>query len=188
MSDDIKQLALETEQHMNMAIEAMESDFQSIRTGRASPALVEKMHVEYYGTHVTLQSMATISVPEPQMLMIKPFDPSTIKIIEKAISASDLKLTPSNDGKVIRLVLPALTLERRKEIAKHVHKRLEEAKVAVRNARREAMETLKEYEEGDLISEDDHKRGKAEIEALTHKLTGRADEIAVRKEKEITEL
>ena len=188
MSDDIKDLVLETEQRMNKALEAMENDFLTIRTGRASPALVERLHVEYFGTYVTLQSMATISVPEPQMLMIKPFDPSTIKLIEKAISASDLKLTPNNDGKVIRLVLPPLTLERRKEIAKHVHKRLEEAKVAVRNVRREAMETLKEYEEGDLISEDDHKRGKQDMEGLTHKVTGKADDIAARKEKEITEL
>ncbi|MBX7212766.1 MAG: ribosome recycling factor [Thermoflexales bacterium] len=173
---------------MNKAIEAMDNDFHAIRTGRASPALVEKLQVEYYGSHVALQTLATISVPEPQMLLIKPFDPGTIRIIEKAISASDLKLTPNTDGKVVRLVLPPLTLERRREIARHVHKRLEEAKVQIRNQRRDAMEMLKEYEEGDLISEDDHKRGKQEIENLTHKMTAHADEVAARKEKEITEL
>ena len=188
MSDDIKQLAQETEQHMNKAIEAMESDYQSIRTGRASPALVEKMHVEYYGTHVTLQSMATISVPEPQMLMIKPFDPSTIKIIEKAISASDLKLNPSNDGKVIRLVLPALTLERRKEIAKHVHKRLEEARITVRHSRQDAMKLLKEYEDESMITEDEHKRGKEDIEALTKRMIEKADDLSARKERDVMEI
>lgn len=188
MSDDIKQLVQETEQHMNKAIGSMENDFHAIRTGRASPALVEKLPVDYYGSHVALQTLATITVPEPQMLMIKPFDPSTVKLIEKAISASDLKLNPNSDGKVIRLTLPPLTLERRKEIAKHVHRRLEEAKVAIRNARRDAMDTLKEFEDGDLIGEDDHKRGKQDVESLTHKVIARADELAAKKEKEITEL
>jgi ribosome recycling factor len=120
--------------------------------------------------------------------MIKPFDPTTLKLIEKAITVSDLKLTPNNDGKVIRLNIPPLTQERRKDITKLVHKRLEEAKVSIRNHRREGMDMLKEYEDEDMINEDEHKRGKQELENLTHKFTARADELGDRKEREIMEM
>jgi ribosome recycling factor len=188
MADEVKGILKDIEKEMESSIESMEADFQSIRTGRASPALVERLHVEYYGSHVPLQQLASITIPEAQVIMIKPFDPSTLKIIEKAITVSDLKLTPNNDGKVIRLNIPPLTQERRKDITKLVHKRIEEAKVSIRNHRREGMDMLKEYEDEDLINEDDHKRGKQELENLTHKFTARADELGARKEREIMEM
>lgn len=188
MADDVKHLLRDIEKEMNKAIEAMEADFQQIRTGRASPGLVEKLPVEYYGSEVPLQQLATITAPEPQMLMIKPFDPSTLRAIEKAITESDLKLTPNSDGKVIRLNIPPLTEERRREIAKLVHKRMEEARISIRNHRRDAMEMLKELEDSDLISEDEHKRGKQEIEDMVHRFIGRVDELGARKEREVMEL
>ncbi len=188
MADEVKGILKDIEKEMERSIESMEADFQAIRTGRASPALVEKLHVEYYGSHVPLQQLATITVPEAQIIMIKPFDPTTLKIIEKAITVSDLKLTPNNDGKVIRLNIPPLTQERRKDITKLVHKRIEEAKVSIRNHRRDGMDMFKEYEDEDLINEDDHKRGKQELENLTHKFTARADELGARKEREIMEM
>lgn len=188
MADEVKSVIKEIEKEMERAIHAMENDFQGIRTGRASPALVERIPVEYYGTQVPLQQLATITVPEAQVIMIKPFDPTTLKAIEKAISASDVKLTPNNDGKVIRLNIPPLTEERRRDIVKLVHKRLEEAKISIRNHRREGMEMLKALEDDKRITEDDHKRGKQELENLTHRFTARADELGARKEREIMEI
>lgn len=188
MADEVKDVIKDMEREMERSIQSMEADFQAIRTGRASPALVEKLPVEYYGSHVPLQQLATITVPEAQVIMIKPFDPTTLKLIEKAISVSDVKLTPNNDGKVIRLNIPPLTQERRKDIVKLVHKRLEEAKVSIRNHRRDGMDMLKEYEDEDIINEDDHKRGKQELENLTHRLTAKADETGARKEREILEM
>jgi len=188
MSDDTKEIAKEAERSMLKAIDAMESDFHGMKTGRASPALVEKIHVEYYGSEAPLMTLASISVPEPQVIMIKPFDPTTLKAIEKAIQISDLKLNPNNDGKLIRINIPPLTQERRKEIVKLVHRRLEEARVSVRHARQEAMKSLKEYEDEDLITEDDHKRGKEDIEALTKRMIEKADELSARKEREVMEM
>ncbi len=188
MADEVKSVLKDIEKEMERSVESMESDFQAIRTGRASPALVEKLPVEYYGSEVPLLQLATITVPEAQVIMIKPFDPSTLKAIEKAISVSDIRLTPNNDGKIIRLNIPPLTQERRKEIAKLVHRRVEEAKISVRNHRRDGMEMLKEYEDEDMINEDDHKRGKQEMENLTHRFTARVDELGARKEREIMEM
>jgi ribosome recycling factor len=188
MADEVKGVLKDIEREMDRSIESMELDFQSIRTGRASPALVERLHVEYYGSHVPLQQLATITVPEPQVIMIKPFDPTTLKVIEKAISVSDLKLSPNNDGKVVRLNIPPLTEERRHEIAKVVHRRVEEAKVSIRNHRREGMDMLKEFEDEDVINEDDHKRGKQDLENLTHRFTAKADELGARKEREVMEM
>jgi ribosome recycling factor len=188
MADEVKGVLKDIEREMDKSIESMELDFQSIRTGRASPALVERLHVEYYGSHVPLQQLATITVPEPQVIMIKPFDPTTLKVIEKAISVSDLKLTPNNDGKVVRLNIPPLTEERRREIAKVVHRRVEEAKVSIRNHRRVGMDMLKEFEDKGVINEDDHKRGKQDLENLTHRFTAKADEFGARKEREIMEM
>lgn len=187
MSDDIKEILKDAEKSMQKALEAMEADFHSMRTGRASPALVEKLQVEYYGADVQLLTLASISIPEPQVILIKPFDPSTLKAIEKAISVSDLKLNPNNDGKLIRLNIPPLTQERRKDIVKQVHRRLEEAKVSVRHYRQDAMKTLKEYEDEDMITEDEHKRGKEEMEALTKRMIEKADELSARKERDVME-
>lgn len=188
MADEVKGVLKDIEQEMDRSVKAMEDDFQAIRTGRASPALVEKLPVEYYGSHVPLLQLATITVPEAQTIMIKPFDPTTLKTIERAITVSDIKLTPNNDGKVIRLNIPPLTQERRKEIAKLVHRRVEEAKIGIRNHRRDGMDMLKEYEDEDMINEDDHKRGKQELENLTHRYTGKIDELGARKEREIMEM
>ena len=188
MSDDIKGLIKDVEKSMEKSVESMEQDFHAIRTGRASPALVERLPVEYYGSDVPLQQLASISIPEAQVIMIKPFDPSTLKIIEKAISVSDLKLTPNNDGKVIRLNIPPLTQERRKDIVKLVHKRMEEGRVSIRNHRRDAMDMLKEMEDEDMISEDDHKRGKEEVDKVTHRFTARIDEVGARKEREVMDM
>jgi len=188
MAVSVKQVQSDTEKVMQKSIDAMESDFQSIRTGRASVHLVDRLVVDYHGSPIPLQQLASISVPEPHIIMIRPFDPGTSKTIEKAILASDLKLTPNNDGKVIRLSIPPLTQERRKELAKVVGKRVEEAKVHLRNHRRDAMETLKKLEDDDAISEDEHKRANKDIESLMHRLTVKIDEIGKRKETEILEI
>jgi ribosome recycling factor len=188
MSDEIKGLIKDLESSMSKSIESMETDFQGLRTGRASTGLVEKLQVEYFGSDVPLLQLASCSVPEAQVIMIKPFDPSTLKAIEKAISTSDLKLTPNNDGKVIRLNIPPLTQERRRDIVKLVHKRMEDARVAMRNHRRDAMDMLKEMEDEDMISEDDHKRGKDEVETTTKRFNGRIDELGAKKEREVMEI
>ncbi len=188
MADDIKRIASETDKDMQKSIDAMEVDFQSYRTGRASPHLVEKLMVDYHGTDVPLQQLATISIPEAQVIMIRPFDSGALKLIEKAIQASDLRLTPNNDGKVVRLNIPPLTQERRKELARMVSKRVEEAKVALRVHRHESQEKLKKLEDKKLISEDEHKRAKQDLENMIHRYSAKADELGNRKEKEILEM
>ncbi len=188
MSDEIKGLIKDLEAGMEKTIEALEADFQGMRTGRASTGLVERLPVEYYGSDVPLMQLASISIPEAQVIMIKPFDITTLKAIEKAISTSELRLTPNNDGKVIRLNIPPLTQERRRDIVKLVHKRMEEGRIAIRNQRRDGMDMLKEMEEADMISEDEHKRGKDEVEAVSKRFTARVEEIGARKEREVMEL
>jgi len=173
---------------MRGAIQSLEEDLAGIRTGRATPALVEKLSVEYYGSPVPLMQMASISVPEPRQLLIKPFDPSTIKEIEKAIQASELGITPMNDGKVIRLNLPPLTEDRRRELTKFVNARLEEARIAVRNVRRDSNKDLREFEEEKLISEDDLKRGEDEIQKMTDRIIEEIGEIGKKKDQEIMEI
>jgi ribosome recycling factor len=184
----IKETIAESEQRMKSTIQALEDDLSTIRTGRASPALVEHMPVDYYGAPTPLMQLASISVPEARVLMIKPFDPSSIKTIEKAILASELGLTPNNDGKVIRLNLPMLTEQRRKDLAKQVHTRLEEARVSARNIRRDVMKDLKEFEKEKLISEDELKHAEADMQKLTDKTIETVDIVGVKKEKEIMEV
>ena len=184
----IKDTLKEAETRMKGAIQNLENDLSGIRTGRASPALVERLQVEYYGIPTPLMQLATISVPEPRTLLIRPFDASTMKNIEKAILASDLGLTPNNDGKVIRLNLPPLTEERRRELAKVVHNRLEDARVAVRNVRRDLMRDLKEFEHEKLISEDELKNAEEELQKLTDQMIKQIDQIGERKQKEIMEV
>src|SRR5574341_1407561 len=168
----IKDLLAQAEGRMKGAIHVLEEDLASIRTGRASPALFEKLMVEYYGTPTQLQQLATIAAPEAQLLTIRPFDPGSLVAIEKAIQSSELGLNPSNDGKLIRLNIPSLTEERRGELVKIVHKRLEEAKVAVRNVRRDALEHMRQIEKDKSasVSEDDFHRAKDELEkpAVAH--------------------
>ncbi|NPA92862.1 MAG: ribosome recycling factor [Chloroflexi bacterium] len=184
----IKDALKDAEHRMQGAIRALEEDLAGIRTGRASPALVERLEVEYYGTPTPLMQLASISVPEPRQLLIKPFDPSTLRAIERAIQTSDLGLNPNNDGKNIRLILPPLTEERRRELVKVVHHRVEEARIAIRNVRRDVKKDLKEYEEEKLISEDDRKRAEEKLDDLTKEYIEKAEALGERKEKEVMEV
>ena len=184
----IKETVKDAETRMKSAIQNLEDSLATIRTGRASPALVEKMPIDYYGSPTPLMQLATISVPEPRALLIRPFDGSSLKTIERAIIASDLGLTPNNDGKVIRLNLPPLTEDRRHDLVKIVHNRLEDCRVAVRNVRRDLMKDLREFENEKMISEDDLKKGEEELQKLTDKMVALIDEIGKRKEKEIMEV
>ena len=184
----LKEVYSDVEGRMKGAIQALEEDLGTIRTGRASPSLIEKLMVEYYGTLTPLIQLATINVPEARSLLIRPFDASSLKTIERAILASDLGLTPNNDGKSIRLNLPPLTEERRRELVKVVNSRLEEARIAVRNVRRDAIKDLHEYEQEKLLSEDERKRGEVELQKLTDKYVEEVGATGERKEKEIMEV
>lgn len=184
----IKETLTEAEDRMKGAMTVLENDLAAIRTGRASPALIERLLVNYYDTPTPLQQLATISAPEPRLLTIKPFDPGSLKDIERAIQSSELGLTPNNDGKVIRLNIPPLTEERRKDLVKVVHHRLEESRVAVRNIRRAAHDDLREFEKEKMISEDDLKRGETDLQKLTDKYVEKVDELGTRKEAEIKEV
>ncbi len=184
----IKEIMKEAETKMQSAIQNLDDDLAGIRTGRASPALVERLPVEYYGTPTPLMQLASISVPEPRSLLIKPFDPTSLKGIERAIQVSDLGLTPNNDGKQIRLNLPALTEERRHELVKVVHHRLEESRVAVRNVRRDLHNEVREYEKEKLISKDDLVRGEEELQKVTDRFIEEINKHGVKKEHEIMEV
>lgn len=184
----LKDIYKEAESRMKGAIQALEEDLAGIRTGRASPALVEKLPVEYYGTQTPLLQLASINVPEPRSLMIRPFDASSLKAIERAIRTSDLGLNPSNDGKAIRLNLPPLTEERRRDLVKVVHNRVEEARVAVRNVRRDSIKDLREFEQEKLISEDDRNKGEVGLQKITDRFIAEVNSVGERKEKEILEV
>jgi len=184
----IKDLLNDAESRMRGAVTVLHDDLATIRTGRASPALVERLMVEYYGTPTALQQLASISVPEPRSLMIKPFDASTLKTIEKAILTSDLGLNPNNDGKVIHLNLPPLTEERRRDLVKHMNHRLEESRIAVRNIRRDVHNDMREFEKEKLVSEDELKRGEEDLQKLTDKFVEEIAEQGKKKEAEIMEV
>jgi len=184
----LKDVYKEAETRMKGAIQALEEDLGGIRTGRASPALIERLQVEYYGAPTPLIQLASISVPEPRSLLIKPFDPASLKAIDRAILASDLGLTPNNDGKSIRLNLPPLTEERRRELVRVVHNRVEEARVAVRNVRRDSIRDLREFEQEKMISEDDLKRGEDELQKITERNIEEINAVGERKENEIMEV
>lgn len=184
----IKETIKEAETRMKGAIQSLEEDLSAIRTGRASPALVERLQVEYYGSPVPLMQLATISVPEARVLLIRPFDATSIKAIERGILASDLGLTPNNDGKVIRLNLPPLNEQRRRDLVKVVQHRLEESRVAIRNVRRDLIKDLREFEKEKMISEDDLKKAEEELQKLTDKNIQQVDAIGYHKEKEIMEV
>jgi len=179
----IEDVLKETADRMKKSVEALDNDLVNIRTGRASPVLVERLQVEYYGTNVPLNQLSTISVPEPRLLVIRPFDPSSLPQIEKAILKSELGLTPANDGKVIRL-----TEERRLDLVKMVQNRVEEARVAVRNCRRDGLQDLRDLEKEKLISEDDYYRGKDRMQELTDQYVEETDELGAAKEKQIMEV
>jgi ribosome recycling factor len=184
----IKDLLKEAETRMHAAIQGLHDDLSGIRTGRATPALVEKLPVEYYGSPVALMQLASISVPEPRSLLIKPFDPASLRNIEKAIQVSELGLTPNNDGKQIRLNLPTLTEDRRRELVKVVHNRLEDCRIAVRNIRRDVLNDMREFEKEKLISKDDLERGEEELQKVTDHNIEEINKHGERKEQEIMEV
>ena len=173
------------EDKMEKSYDALLNEFSSIRAGRANPHVLDKLKVDYYGAPTPLQQVANISVPEPRMIQIQPWEKSLIKAIEKAILTSDLGINPNNDGSIIRLIFPELTEERRKDLAKDVKKKGEAAKVAVRNIRRDANESLKKMEKNGDISEDDLKDGNDKIQKLTDKMIDKIDKAVETKTKEI---
>ncbi|MFQ5898607.1 MAG: ribosome recycling factor [Candidatus Methylomirabilia bacterium] len=175
----------EAETRMQGAIDVLTREFAGVRTGRATTALVEPIRVDYYGTPTPLSQAASLSVPDPKTILIQPWDASLLPAFEKAILKSDLGLTPANDGKVIRLVIPPLTEERRKQLAKAVGKLAEEARVAVRNVRHDANKKLKGMEKDKKISEDDSRRAQDQVQKITDKFTQRVDEVLKKKEEEI---
>ncbi|MEJ2682944.1 MAG: ribosome recycling factor [Candidatus Sulfobium sp.] len=182
------ELRKKTSERMNGAIEALKKEFGSVRTGRASLSLLEGISVNYYGTITPLQQLASLSVPESRQIAIQPWEQRIIPDIEKAIMKSDLGLTPMNDGKLIRINIPILTEDRRKQLVKVVRKRTEEAKVAIRNIRRDANDELKKLEKDKHLSEDDAKKEQEEIQKITDSFVKKADEILEHKEKEIMEV
>lgn len=188
----VKEILKEAEDHMLKSVEVLEQDLKGIRTGRASPALIERLLVPYYGTPTPLEQLATISAPETQLLAVRPYDPGSLKDIERAILASDLGLTPNNDGKIIRLQIPRLTEERRNELVKVVHKRMEEGRIAIRNVRREAQDRLrkaeKDNEKDKHITEDELKRGLDDLQKLHDKYIEQIEAVGEDKEEEILEV
>lgn len=184
----MKELLKNTEEKMNKTVGVLERDYKSIRAGRANASVLDRVTVDYYGCPTPIQQMAAVSVPEPRILMIQPWDASTLKDIEKAILTSDIGINPQNDGRVIRLSFPPLTEERRKEIVKDVHKTAEDSKVAVRNTRRDAIEKLKALKKNNTITEDDVADGEKKIQNLTDKYCKEIDSLAAVKEKEIMEI
>ena len=184
----IRELLQDAKSRMDGAITSLEGDMAGYRTGRASPQLVEKLEVEMYGQEMNLIQIAVISVPEPQQLAIRPYDVSAISAIERAILKSNLGLTPNNDGKIIRLNLPRLTEERRRDLTKLLGRRIEEAKVAVRNVRRDVLNDLRDFKNESLITEDEFFRGQDDLQDLTDKYVSEIDALGSQKEQEIMEV
>ena len=184
----IDEVLMDIEERMEKAVSALRTDLMGIRTGRASPALVEKLPVDAYGGTMPLNQMATIAVPEPRLLTIRPWDPSVIGAIEKAILKSDLGLTPNNDGRIIRLVIPSLTDERRHDLARMVNRRVEEGRVAIRNIRRDGLKDLGDLEKSKEISEDEFYQAKDSLQELTDEYIKKIDELGEQKQAEIMEV
>jgi ribosome recycling factor len=184
----IDEFIQDAQRRMDRSVDSTHEHFNTLRTGRASVALLDRINVDYYGTATPLKQLATINVPEPRMLTIQPFDPSSIKTIEKAIMESDLGLTPSNDGKLVRLPIPQLTEERRKEIVKVARHMAEEGRVAVRNVRRDTMKHLEELVRNGDVGDDDERRAEDRVQKLTDEHVNKIDEMLKRKEAEIMEV
>ncbi|HBI04292.1 MAG TPA: ribosome recycling factor, partial [Paenibacillaceae bacterium] len=178
----------EAEEKMEKAIAALKRELVTVRTGRATPAILDRVTIDYYGSPTPVGQVASITVPEPRMLVIQPWDKSSLSLIEKAILKADIGLTPTNDGSVIRLVIPALTQERRKELTKMVKKYGEEAKVAIRNIRRDANDSFKKLEKDGTITEDDMKRFQDKVQKSTDKYVDLVDKTVVEKDKDIMEV
>ncbi|NDJ63223.1 MAG: ribosome recycling factor [Chloroflexi bacterium] len=187
-SDELRDILNETRSKMQSALSVYEQDLLGIRSGRASTSLVDRMMVEYYGQDTEMRQLATISTPEPMQIVIRPFDRGAVSAIEKAIQQSDIGINPQVDGDMIRLNMPPLTRERRQELVKFLHKRMEEARVALRNVRRHSNDDLKDFEKEKMISEDDSKRGQEEVQKLTDQFIEQVNELGQKKEKEILEV
>jgi ribosome recycling factor len=184
----IEDFLADAKRRMDKSIESTHHEFNSIRTGRASPALLDRITIDYYGTPTPLKSLASISAPEPRLLVVQPFDPGAIKGIERAVQESDLGLTPSNDGKVVRLPIPALTEERRKDLVKVVRRVAEEGKVAIRNVRRDVMQHLKELVVNGDVGDDEERRAEQQVQKITDDHTKSIDDLLKVKEAEIMEV
>jgi ribosome recycling factor len=184
----IDDLIRDATRRMDKSVESTQGEFNGVRTGRASAALLDRIQVDYYGQSTPLKQLATINVPEPRLLTVQPFDPSSVKSIERAILESELGLTPSNDGKVIRLPIPQLTEERRRELVKVVRQIAEDGRIAVRNVRRDVDRRLKELSQKGEVGKDEEHRAEERVQKLTDEHTGKIDELLKRKEAEITEV
>lgn len=184
----INDIIKETREKMKASLGVFEQDLHGIRGGRASTALVDRLVVDYYGQETELRQLANISTPEAMQILIRPYDKGAVKSIEKAIQASNLSIHPNVDGDVIRLNMPPLTRERRQDLVKFLHKRMEDARVTMRNIRRTANDDLKEFEKESMISEDDQKRGEAEVQKLTDQFIEQIEELGKNKEKEIMDV
>lgn len=190
MADDdmLEEVLRDAERKMAKAVEALQHDLTTIRTGRASSALVDRLHVDYYGSDMPLNQLAGITVPEPRMIVIQPWDKSSMSAIEKAIQKSELGLMPSNDGNVIRIVLPQLTQERRRDLVRVVHRRTEEGRVAIRNVRREALDDLRTMRKEGMATEDDLKQGEGKLQRITDRFVAETDRAGQQKEAEVMEV
>ncbi|MDO4839672.1 MAG: ribosome recycling factor [Desulfovibrionaceae bacterium] len=185
---DMDTLFLDTEDRMSKAVSSLEKEFAKLRTGRATTALVDNIKADYYGSPTPISQMASVTVPDSRTITIQPWDKSGFAAVEKALLKSDLGLTPVNDGKIIRIAIPPLTEERRKELVKLARKYTEDAKVAVRNVRRDANDALKKMEKEKLISEDERKKSEEDVQKMTDKFVGQLDKVTSAKEKEILEI
>ena len=183
--NDLKSLHVEVKKRMSVAIEHVRHELAGVRTGRASTGILDPVHVDAYGTRVPLNQVASLSVPEPTMIVAQPFDPTLMGAIEKAIRASDLGLNPNNDGKVVRIPVPPLTDERRKELSRHVHKMAEDGRNAVRTIRRDANDRLKKLAKDKKVSEDDEKRGLDEVQKITDLEIKQIDDLQKKKDAEL---
>ncbi|MCA9859122.1 MAG: ribosome recycling factor [Thermomicrobiales bacterium] len=184
----INETLADAESRMAKSIEALHRDLNTVRTGRASPALLDRVMVEYYGTPTPLNQMSNISAPEARLLVIQPWDKGVIPDIERALQKSDIGITPSNDGTVIRLAIPMLTEDRRKQLVKQVHGQIEDAKVAIRNVRRDSLSSVREMKNEKMISEDDERRAEQRLEELTKRFVDEADKVGKAKEHELLEV
>jgi ribosome recycling factor len=185
---DVALVLSEAREGMEKAVRKLRTELQKIRTGRASPALLDGLQVEYYGTPTPLNQLANLTTPDPRLIVISPYDKSAIHAIEKAILTSDLGLTPSNDGKVVRIPIPALTEERRKELVKHLHRLTEDHKVGIRESRRDALTMLKELIADGSVPQDDGRQAEKRIQGVTDEFTKKVDELAATKEQEILQV
>lgn len=183
-----KELLDDARRRMDKAVEAVRAEFNTVRSGRASVGLLDRVHVDYYGTSTPLRQLANIAAPEARLITVQPYDKSAIKAIEKAIMEADLGINPSNDGQLIRLPIPALTEERRRELVKQVHRLAEDGKIAVRNVRRDCMKDLKELVHEGEVGEDAERRAEEQLQKLTDEHTARIDELVRKKEAEILEV